>query len=47
MKIAAENWKKVTYPMRFRNLNSSYTRISTHIDVDELTEDQKTTTGFS
>ena len=31
--------KKLTYPLRFRNLNSPCVRISTHIDVYEPSED--------
>ena len=30
--------KKVTYPLRFGNLNGSCMRISTHIDVNEPSE---------
>ena len=32
--------KKVTYPLRLPNLNSPCKRISTHIDVHELSEDE-------
>ena len=32
--------KKVTYPLRFHNLNSPYLRISSHIDVYEPSEDE-------
>ena len=32
--------KKVTYSLRFHNLNSPYTRISSHIDVYEPSEDE-------
>ena len=31
---------EVTYPLRFRNLNSPCTRISTHIDAYEPSEDE-------
>ena len=32
--------KKVTYPLRFHNLNSPCMRISSHIDVYEPSEDR-------
>ena len=36
--MLSRSFKKVTYPLRFRNLNSPFMRISTHVDVYEPSE---------
>ena len=37
--MMSQKFKKVSYPLRFRNLNSSCMRISTHVDVYDPSED--------
>ena len=36
--MLSRSFKKVTYPLRFRNLNSPLMRIGTHVDVYEPSE---------
>ena len=36
--MLSRSFKKVTYPLRYRNLNSPLMRIGTHVDVYEPSE---------
>ena len=37
--MLSRSFKKVTYPLRFRNLNSPFMRKGTHVDAYEPSED--------